>query len=264
MEHVHEGPGGYEVPGVRSITVGQPFAWLGRGVRDLRAAPGPSLFYGIVFALVGYLALGLLGQLPYLVTAMISGFLLLAPFLAIGLYRISQQLEVRARPRLADSMTAWRHNYGSIGLFAAFLGFAFIFWERISAILFALFHGLDVPRVEDLGGWIFLLSEDPVFLVLYLGLGALAAALVFACSVVSIPLMLDRRIDPVTALITSVSATAKNTYALFVWAVTIVVLVGIGILTWFLGLVIVMPILGHASWHAYRDLVERGTADPMH
>lgn len=65
MEHVHAGPGGYEVPGVRSITAGRPFAWLAAGLRDLRAAPGPSLFYGIVFALVGYLALGLLGQLPY-------------------------------------------------------------------------------------------------------------------------------------------------------------------------------------------------------
>lgn len=263
MEHARVGGAVVEAPGVRSISVGAPFGWLAAGVRDLRAAPLQSLFYGVVFALVGYLALGLLGQLPYLVTAMISGFLLLAPFLAIGLYRISQQLEAGRRPRLGDSMTAWRNNYGSIGLFAAFLGFAFIFWERISAILFALFHGLDVPTVDNLGGWIFLLSEDPLFLLLYVGLGALAAALVFACSVVSIPLMLDRRIDPVTALITSVRATLANRFALLLWAVTIVVLVAIGIATWFLGLIIVMPILGHASWHAYRELVQRDASDPM-
>jgi uncharacterized membrane protein len=252
------------MPGVRSISAGQAFTWLGAGWRDLRAAPVQSGFYGVVFAVVGWLALGLLGQLAYLVTAMISGFLLLAPFLAIGLYRISQQLETGQRPRLGDSMTAWRRNYGSIGLFAAFLGFAFIFWERISAILFALFHGLDVPKVDNLGGWIFLLSEDPVFLVLYVGLGAIAAATVFACSVVSIPLMLDRHVDPVTALITSVRATMKNRFALAVWAVTIVVLVAIGIATWFIGLVVIMPVLGHASWHAYRDLVDRDVGDPMY
>lgn len=264
MEHVSAGGSGMEMPDVRRIGAWQAFAWVGAGVRDLRAAPLHSGFYGVVFAVVGYLALGLLGQLPYLVTAMISGFLLLAPFLAIGLYRISQQLEAGRAPRLVDSMTAWRRNYGSIGLFAAFLGFAFIFWERLSAILFALFHGLDLPEIENLTGWIFLLSEDPVFLVVYLGLGAIAAGIVFACSVVSIPLMLDRHIDPVTALVTSVRATLANRFALAVWAITIVVLVAIGIATWFLGLVVIMPVLGHASWHAYRDLVARDVHDPMH
>ncbi len=256
MEQVNAGGSDIEAPDVSRIGTWQAFAWIGAGVRDLQAAPLQSGFYGLVFALVGYLAIGLFGDLPYLVTAMTTGFLLLAPFLAIGLYRISQQLEAGERPRLTDSMTAWRRNYGSIGLFAAFLGFAFIFWERLSAILFALFHGIELPQADNLGGWIFMLSEDPVFLVLYVGLGGLAAAFVFACSVVSIPLMLDRRIDPVTALITSVRATLNNRFALAIWAVTIVVLVAIGIVTWFLGLIVIMPILGHASWHAYRDLVQ--------
>ena len=262
MEHVNPGGSDVEVPDVSKVAAGRAFAWIGAGIGDLRAAPLQSGFYGVVFALVGYLAIGLFGDLPYLVTAMTTGFLLLAPFLAIGLYRISQQLEAGERPRLVDSMTAWRRNYGSIGLFAAFLGFAFIFWERISAILFALFHGIELPEVDHLGGWIFMLSEDPVFLVLYFGLGGIAAAFVFACSVVSIPLMLDRRIDPVTALITSVRATLNNRFALAVWAVTIVALVAIGIATWFLGLIVIMPILGHASWHAYRDLVRSDGPDP--
>lgn len=263
MEHVNAGGADIEAPDVAKIGTWQAFAWLGSGIRDLRAAPLPSGFYGLVFAVVGYLAIGLFGDLAYLVTAMTTGFLLLAPFLAIGLYRISQQLEAGERPRLADSMTAWRHNYGSIGLFAASLGFAFVFWERISAILFALFHGLNLPTVDNLGGWIFLLSEDPLFLVLYVGLGGIAAAFVFACSVVSIPLMLDRRIDPVTALITSMRATLINRIALGIWAITIVVLVAIGIATWFLGLIVIMPVLGHASWHAYRDLVQTGGRDPV-
>ena len=258
MEHANAAVSEVEAPGISRIGYWQAFHWIAAGVRDLRRAPLQSGFYGVAFALIGYLAIGLFGRHAYLITAMITGFLLLAPFLAIGLYRISQQLEAGEHPRLADSMTAWRHNYGSIGLFAAFLGFAFIFWERISAILFALFHGLKLPTVDSLSGWIFLLSENPVFLVLYFGLGALAAAFVFACAVISIPLMLDRRIDPVTALITSVHATQSNPFALAVWALTIVALVAIGIATFFLGLIVIMPILGHASWHAYRDITRDG------
>ncbi len=264
MEHIDAADTDVEAPDVSKIGSAHVRAWLVAGIRDMQAAPLQSGFYGLAFALGGYVAIGLFGDLAYLVTAMTTGFLLLAPFLAIGLYRISQQLEAGEAPRLADSMTAWRRNYGSIGLFAAFLGFAFIFWERVSAILFALFHGLDLPKADDLSGWIFMLSEDPVFLVVYVGLGGLAAAFVFACSVVSIPLMLDRRIDPVTALITSVRATLNNRLPLAVWAVTIVVLVAIGIATWFLGLIVIMPILGHASWHAYRDLVQTGGSDPAH
>lgn len=255
MEHVQTQPSIEEAPPVRGIHPGRPFAWLGLGVRDLARAPLPSLFYGVVFAVVGYLAIGVLGQFAYLVTAMVSGFLLLAPFLAIGLYRISQRLERGERPELLDSMTAWRVNYGSIGLFAAFLGFAFIFWERLSAILFALFHGRNIPPVEDPTGWIFLLGENPAFFALYTVVGAVAAAVVFAASVVTIPLMLDRPIDPVTALITSLRSVGANTFSLLLWALIIAALFVLGIVTWFAGLVIIMPILGHASWHAYRDLV---------
>ncbi len=258
MEDIYNQPSIEEAPGVRGIHSGRPLAWLAQGVRDLARAPAPSLFYGVVFAAAGYLAIGVLGQFAYLVTAMLSGFLLLAPFLAIGLYRISQRLERGERPGLIDSMTAWRVNYGSIGLFAAFLGFAFIFWERLSAIMFALFHGRDIPAVDDPSGWIFLLGEDPAFFALYGLVGAVAAAVVFAASVVTIPLMLDRPIDPVTALITSLRSVGKNSFSLFLWALLIAVLFVVGVLSWFIGLVLIMPVLGHASWHAYRDLVEPG------
>lgn len=257
MAHAHTEPSVEAVPPVNPIHPGRPFVWLTRGVRDLLQAPLPSLFYGVVFAVVGYVAIGVLGRFAYLMTAMISGFLLLAPFLAIGLYRISQRLERGEPAELLDSMTAWRVNYGSIGLFAAFLGFAFLSWGLLSAILLALFHGRDIPPVEDPSGWISLLGENPAFLVFYALVGALAAAVVFAASVVTIPLMLDRPIDPVTALITSLQSVGTNTFTLFLWALIIAALFMLGVLSWFAGLVIIMPILGHASWHAYRDLVAR-------
>ena len=260
MEHAETHPGDHAAPPVRHVHAGRPFAWLAAGLGDLLRAPVPSLFYGLVFGVVGYVALGVLGRMAHLVTAMISGFLLISPFLAVGLYRVSQRLEAGATPALADSLTAWRVNYGSIGLFAAFLGFAFIFWERVSAILFALFYGRNPPPVEDPGGWIFVAAaEHPGFLALYVLLGGVAAAGVYALSVVSIPLMLDRPLDPVTALLTSLRAVAANPVALGVWAVLIVALFALGVATWFAGLVVVMPVLGHASWHAYRDLVPAET-----
>lgn len=256
MEDVHHHPGIEAAPPVQRVTPGHLFGWLRAGISDLMRAPMASLFYGVVFAVVGYVALGVLGRLAHLVTAMISGFLLLSPFLAVGLYRISQRLEAGERPTLGDSMTAWRLNYGSIGLFAAFLGFAFIFWERISAILFALFYGRQPPAVEEPGGWIFLMAaENPAFVALYMLVGGIAAAAVYAVSVVSIPMMLHRPVDPVTALITSLRAVGENPITLGLWAVVIVALFALGVVTWFVGLVVIMPVLGHASWHAYRSLV---------
>lgn len=258
MERVQVPETGQPMPSIRPAGPARIVHWLTAGTHDLFRAPVPALFFGIVFAAIGFLAFSAFSGMPHLVTAMISGFLLIAPFLAVGLYRISQRLERGERPTLTDALTAWRVNYGSIGLFAAFLGFAFIAWERISAVLFALMHGRNPPAVADPSAWLQILAADPVFLALYLLLGALAAAGVYALAVVSIPLMMDRPVDPVTALITSVGAVRTSPVTLSLWAAVIVALFGIGLLTRCIALVVIMPVLGHASWHAFRDLVAPG------
>lgn len=261
MDQAREDAVGFPDWPVKRIRPGQPLRWLAAGLADLRRCPRPSLFYGVVFAVAGFLILQVAGQRPYLVSASISGFFLIAPFLALGLYQISRRLEAGQPATLGDSITAWRGNYQSIGFFAAFLAFAFLFWERVSAIVFALYYGRYLGSIEDVSPWIFLSGESAVFLIIYLLVGAVCAAVVFALSVVAVPMLLDRRVDPVTAAVTSVRVTLANPRAMALWAALIVVITLLGIGTLFVGLVIAAPVLGHATWHAYRDLVGDLPAD---
>ena len=239
---------------IRRVPAGRCLVWLKLGARDLIAMPLASLSYGLLMAAVGFLIVTVAGDYPHLFTAAVSGFFLAGPFLGIGLYRLSQARESGEKVALIDSMTAWRRNPWSIGMFGVLLAFILLSWERISAILFALFHGTALPMIS--GGWteILFVAADPLFLMAYLAIGGLLAALVFSLSVISLPMLLTGPIDPVTAAIASVAAVRKNPIPLLLWAITIVGLIAIGMLTAFIGLIVTMPLIGHATWHAFRDL----------
>ena len=259
MEQTGNAPPEFNSLPVRRVEGSRPLRWLAAGWRDLLRAPVPSLSFGITFAVVGYLLIGVAASHPHLVTSAVSGFFLIAPFLALGLYQISRRLEAGQAATLPDAMTAWRGN-PSIGLFAVLLAFVLISWERISAILFALSYSGGIPTLDNLFYTLFLSGEHVGFALSYVIAGGLLAVLVFAFSVVSVPAMLDQRCDTVTAIVTSLRATRGNEPAMALWAVLIVALVLAGFATAFLGLVVVMPLLGHATWHAYRDLVEPAAA----
>jgi len=239
---------------VRRVEVSAPLKWLNAGARDLMAMPAASLGYGVLFALAGYILVTITATRPHLLSAVVSGFFLAGPFLGMGLYRLSQRRESGGSINFIDSMAAWRENPWSIGLFGILLAFILLSWERISAILFALFHGAALPTSN--GGWVSLLltAADPMFIVVYLGIGGALAALVFALSVIALPLLITGPYDPVTAAATSVRATTTNPAAIALWAVLIVALIGIGMATMFFGLIITMPLVAHATWHAFRDL----------
>ncbi len=256
MEHISDHASNFDAIRIRSVESRRPLRWLAAGWRDLQAASLSSLAYGIVFALFGYAIFMFAWYRPYLFTAMVSGFFLVGPFLAIGLYQISRRLEREERASFADSILAWRENPQSIGLFGFLLAFILISWERLSAVLFALFfHGGDLPSLEALANRLFSV-EYLGFVAAYLLFGALLAGVVFAISAVSIPLMLDRKVDTATAVVTSVRVCARNAPAMALWAALIVALVGVGLLTLFIGLIVTLPLVGHATWHAYKDLVE--------
>ncbi len=241
---------------VRSVEALRPLHWLRAGLADMRAMPVASLAYGILFALMGFTLTRLGAQQPHLVSASVSGFFLIGPFLGIGLYRLSQAREAGEPINMLDSLTAWRRNSWSIGLFGVMLAFVLLSWERISAILFALFHGTGVP-VSD-GGWAerLVAVADPGFLLIYGLLGGGLALAVFAISVVALPLLLAGPHDPVTAAVTSLHAVRRNGAAMAVWAVLIVTLIGLGMAMAFVGLIVTMPLVAHATWHAFRDLIE--------
>lgn len=245
-----------EFPGVVLVSAGSPFEWLRNGWQDMRRSLPVSLGYGLVFALLGYLLLSFAWPRLHLAMALTSGFLLVAPLVALGFYDLSRQIESRAKPSLAHALTAWRRNSGSVGMYVVLLLFILVTWERLSAIIVGLFLGGNVTDVTNLFGEVIGSGEHLPFLAAYALFGLAMAGLVFAISVASLPMLLDRDIDLATAVMTSLWVVRENPLPMLVWAAIIAGLIALGYLAFYIGLVLVFPLLGHATWHAYRALVE--------
>lgn len=242
-------------PKVRTIEVDQPLQWLKRGWNDLVSCPLASLFYGACFTAGGVLMVLALGGAPEYIAAVTSGFLILGPFFALGLYEISRRREKGQPCSLGPTLMAWKGNAANLGIFTAILLVLFLVWARASMVVFALFYSGEMPSMS--GFLRHVISTDHFgFLAAYFAVGGLFALIAFAISLISIPLMLDRRLDAVTAAIASVRALAANPAAMFVWAGLIALLGGLGLVTFLAGMLVAGPLLGHATWHAYRDLVE--------
>jgi len=241
-------------PPVRRVALSAPFEWLALGWSDLRGAPGPSLFYGLAFALMGWLIHLVFEQMVELTSALTAGFLLVGPFLATGLYDISRRRQNGERVVLRDTLTAWRANLGAFSLFALGLTVITLVWARASLVTFALFFSSGMPTLKNFFGQV-ISAEHIDFLLTYFAVGSLFAGIAFAVSVVSVPMMLDRGTDTVVAALTSVRALFTNPGPLLLWAALIVLIVGLGFATLFVGLAIAVPWIGHATWHAYQALV---------
>ena len=246
------------LPGIRKVDFAQPFHWLRAGAQDLARAWPLSLFYGVIFALLGYgLVHGAWGN-AHLAMALTSGFLFVAPLLATVFYFLSHRLEHHHKlPNLFVPMLSWRANPASLGLFGVMLVFVLISWERLSAILVGLFlSGSGIGGLSDLltlGA----VQQHTNFVLAYLAFGGVLALMMFSLSVVSLPMMLHRKVDFATALVTSLMATRLNIPVMLLWGVLIAALVAVGVATNFIAMVVIFPWLGHASWHAYRGLIER-------
>jgi uncharacterized membrane protein len=244
------------VPCVNRVAVARPFAWLRLGLTDLAEVWPISLAYGSGFALLGYFLVYAGWTEPYIALTLTSGFLLVAPFMAVVFYELSAR---REHGRKASSglkpFQMLADNAASIGMFGLLLGFMLSAWERITAILIGMYlgsHGVPEASLR----WLFS-SANTEFLVLYTVIGAIFALAVFALSAVSLPMLMDRQVDIVTAMVTSLWVVRENSLALLLWAALIVSLTAIGMATAFIGLAFLFPLLGHASWHAYRELVTR-------
>ncbi len=243
-------------PVVRSgLPLTAPFEWLRRGAEDLRACGMASLFYGISFALGGAVLWLAFRHAVQLVTAITTGFMLVGPFFAIGLYELSRRREAGEAPDLLPTLTIWRRNLAGMGIYSLILIVIYLVWARASLVMFALFYEGGMPTLESFIAQISKF-DNIEFLVAYVAVGGFFATLVFAFSVVSIPMMLDRNQDTVTAMLGSFLALVRNVPAMLVWGALIVLLTAIGIATALVGLVVTMPLVGHATWHAYRALIE--------
>lgn len=246
------------LPAVRQVDALRPFLWLRRGWRDFASTWYISLGMGALFALLGWGLVNWAWELNHLSLTLSTGFMLVSPFLAVVFYYLSRRQErQRGSVGVSHFFRLLGRNGASIGIYAVFLMFCLSVWERLSAILVALFLKGDFIAGDYFSLMHLFTGAQWRFVTAYVLTGGLLAALVFAVSVVSLPMMLDRRVDTVTAVLTSLRAARANPGAMIVWAGLIAGLMVVGFATWFVGLAILFPVLGHATWHAYRELVRK-------
>ncbi|QNM95552.1 DUF2189 domain-containing protein [Chitinimonas koreensis] len=243
-------------PRVRDLPWHTPFIWLRRALGDVRATPTGLIFYGGAFVAMGWCIRRLFGYAPEHTMTLITGFLIAGPFLCLGLYEISRRHETVARVKLLPTLTALRANPAGIGLFAIVLALLVAGWMRVSVVVFALFFTENVPDLKLILSPHFLTEENTTFLAVWLGSGAVFALLAFAMSVVAIPVMLDRDADTFTAIFASVRVCLANPACMLTWGTLIVLLTLAGFALWGVGVAFTVPLVGHATWHAYRALIE--------
>ena len=240
----------------RVATIGwaQPLRWLALGWRDLLAAPLPGLLHGLAVAGFGLLLLWLAHRQFWLLAGAFSGFLMIGPLAATGLYAVSRALERGRKPTLRTALAAWWPRDHRLMLFGLLLAAAGTCWVLTSASLITAFAPQPVRDPVDFLR-VVVLHETSWLFETWLALGGVLVAPVYASSVVAIPLMLERRISVLGAVLTSWRAVIQSPGPMALWAALLMAITLVGMSTLLLGLIVAVPWLSYASWHAYRDLV---------
>jgi len=243
------------VPEVLELDMSDLAAVLRAGWRDFRAAPLYGLFFAGVYVLGGWLmtwAMLAKGQIWWTIIAG-AGFPILGPFIACGLYEVSRRLERGQALDWPGVLGAvWTQKHSQIPTMAAIVVVFFLFWNFLAHMIFALFLGTATLTNISSSLDVFLTTDGLMMLAVGTVVGAIFAAVLFAMTVVSLPLLLDREVDFITAMIASWSLVLANPRIMLIWAVLIAVSLFVGMATAFLGLFVVLPVLGHAIWHLYR------------
>jgi len=242
---------------IRHILADAPWMWLAAGWRDMWRVPRISLAYGALFTI---LSAGLTAGLSYihllyLLPILAAGFMLLGPMLAVGLYEASRRLESGERVRFFDILFVSTRAPTQLAFVGALLALFFLAWVRVATLLFALFFGTSEPVLAEFVSTLLFTPKGLAFLAVGTVVGAVLAFTVFAVSVISVPMLMVRDTDAITAMAKSVEAVRTNFWPMMVWAWLIALLTACGVATLYLGLVLTFPLVGHATWHAYRALV---------
>ena len=238
------------------LSVLASFGWLKRGLEDFRRAPAASLLYGVVMA--GIMALvsvvAWLRGTHWLMLAMLGGFVFLAPLTCIGLYAISAQLERNQPVSLVRTLrAAFRRHFGNEMVFALALLVIFLVWARAGTMV-----SVFIPQSGDPAPGEFL-----TYLAVGTFVGAIFAGVTFSASAFSLPMIMHRDVDSVTAIVTSINAVLRNKAAMLVWLAVIVAGLALGFVTAFVGLIVILPVIGFAAWHGYLETID-AAAFPRH
>jgi len=242
---------------VNKIDIFEPFRWLKIGWMDMRDAAKYSLRYGLGVAIIsGLLTLGLFATdsfflLPFLV----SGFFLIAPFLGIGFYQISRYLERNEPLNTCNPVDALKSNHAHIAMITGGLFMILQLWIASNFVLFSLLYEGLSPPLDNFFNDVFMSEKGRLFMMASIAVGAFFAVCAFMISAITVPMLIDRKIDGFTAIRFSIKSVLENIPAMMIWAFLIVLIVGLGLLTLYIGLIVALPLIGHGSWHAYRALV---------
>lgn len=231
----------------RKVELSDPFRWIKMGWADYRRSPTLSLVYGLMIVVVSYLIFFTAWEFASITVAiaMLSAFIFIAPVLCIGLYSIARQLK---RYPQADLKKSFRHGfrpYGDLSIFIIVLIVISLLWARAASMIHVFFPVSAENSIQDIA----------LFLTIGSAIGSFFALLVFSVSAFSLPMIMDKKVDMITCCVSSFNAVLRNKRAMLLWAIIIVTLTAFGILTLFLGFLIVIPLLGYATWHSYREVL---------
>jgi len=240
----------------RMLSPFAPFRWLRLGIADYRRAPQLSFAYGIFMATIIAVVVVLAWTYGsyWFMLAMLGGFVFLAPLTCIGLYAISAQIERDQEPSIAQSLgEALRRHFGNELVFALVLLIIFMVWAR-AGIMVSIFFPADAnPTLRELIGYLTIGSV----------VGAMFAVVTFSASAFSLPMIMHRDVDSVTAIVTSINAVLRNKLAMLIWLALIMLGLLIGTATLFVGLIVILPVIGYAAWHGYLETID-ASAFPRH
>ena len=246
---------GVERTATSPVNLHSPLRWLAKGWADLRRNPVPGLFHGLLITAFGAALLWSAGDRFWLLAGAFSGFLIVAPVLATGLYEVSRHLACGQQIGLPGVWRLWRSGDARLVRFGLLLGLAGTGWVLTSAALITLWSPQPIRNPLDFLYHVVLVREVGLFEA-WLVLGALLAAPVFASTVVALPMLVDRPVSVRAAVFRSWRAVSMYPGPATLWAVLIALLAGLSMASLLLGLVVLIPLIGHASWHAYRDLTD--------
>lgn len=239
---------------IRKVDSGAPMRWLSKGISDFKVSPMLSLMYGVLYAAIGLVLMYFTYNNPVYTFGMVTIFYLAGPVIAVGLYCMSRHIEAGVKPTFNEGCRAMCYNPIGVVGFSIVIGMLIVFWSVITAALIAVYFGSMTISGDILETM--MANKQIIPFVALLGIiGLFFAVVCFSLSAISIPLMTHRKADVVTAMVTSVRAVKKNPVVMLTWAFAIVALIGLGFAFAFVGVAITLPIVGHASWHAYRELV---------